>query len=79
MILKDFITNYVDHNAMVRLWKDVQGGHSALYHTNYVEMAHEIISGEGQMSIFLDYPVKHIVCILVRGPYSEAINIVIKF
>jgi hypothetical protein len=38
----------------------------------------EIVKGEGKYAPYINHKVLYVASILVRGPYSEAINIVIE-
>ena len=79
MKLNEFIENYIEHNSLVRLLYKEKSGHKiVLDNWDDVSMEHEILKGKGKFKNYINYDVLGIVSILVGGPYSEAINIVIK-
>lgn len=79
MILKDFIHEYVEHNSLVRVLYKHKGGHKLILDDwDDVDMDWEIVRGEGKYAPYINHKVLYISSILVRGPYSEAINIVIE-
>ena len=78
MILKDFIEEFVEPNTLIRLWKKIKGGHQPLFDsTDMVEMEWRIKKGEGIYKGLEDSPVVGVTDILVKGNYTEAVNIVI--
>lgn len=78
MILKDFIEEFVEPNTLIRLWKKIKGGHQLLFDsTDMVEMEWKIKKGEGIYKGLEDSPVVGVTDILVKGNYTEAVNIVI--
>jgi hypothetical protein len=79
MILKDFIHEYVEHNSLVRVLYKNTGGHKLILDDwDDVDMDWEIVRGEGKYAPYINHKVLCVASILVRGPYSEAINIVIE-
>lgn len=79
MKLKDFIDEYIEHNSLVRVLYKIPGGHELILNDwDEVDMDHQIIKGKGKYSPYINHEVVGIACISVRGPYSEAINIVIE-
>jgi hypothetical protein len=79
MKLGEFIEKYIEHNSLVRLLYKEKGGHRiVLEDWNDVSMEHEILKGKGKYSDFINNEVIGIASILIDGPYSESINIVIK-
>lgn len=79
MILKEFIENYIEHNSLVRVLYKNPGGHKVVLNDwDDVAMDWEIIKGEGKYAPYINHEVLGIASILVRGPYSESINIVIE-
>ena len=78
MILKDFIEEFVRPNTLIRLWKETKGGHQPLFDPkDLVEMEWRIKRGEGIYKGLEDSPVVGVTDILVKGNYTEAVNIVI--
>ena len=75
MNLREFITNYVAHNTLVRVWKKEGGCHRLL--GNGPSMEWEILKGKVEESKYLDNKVKHVTDILCEN-YHEAVNIVIE-
>ena len=79
MILKDFIHEYVEHNSLVRVLYKHKGGHKLILDDwDDVDMDWEIVRGEGKYAPYINHKELYLASILVRGPYSEAINIVIE-
>ena len=79
MILKEFVDQFINHNALVRLVYKIPGGSKLVLHSwDDVDMAWSVVKGEGKFSLYVNHQVIHITDISVRGPYSEAINIVIE-
>jgi hypothetical protein len=79
MILKDFIKEYVEGNSLVRVLYKNPGGHKlVLDDWNDVAMDWEIVRGQGKYAAYINHKVLGVTSIVVRGPYSEAINIVIE-
>jgi len=80
MTLKEFIDEYIERNSMVRiLYKDKPGSYRIILNDwDEVCMEWEIIKGKGKYAPYINHKVLGIASISVRGPYSEAINIVIE-
>lgn len=80
MKLKEFVEQFVEGNSIVRLWHPISGGHHRIVgeDMNVVDMAWKIVSGEGVYSNLVDSEVIGLTSILVGGPYSEAVNLVIE-
>lgn len=79
MKLDEFIEIYIEHNSLVRLLYKEKSGHRIVLDTwDDVSMEHEILKGKGKFKDYINYDVKGITSVLVGGPYSEAINIIIK-
>jgi len=79
MKLNEFIENYVEHNSLVRLlYKEKSGHRIVLESWDDVSMEHEILNGKGKFKDYINYEVLGVTDVLTGGPYSEAINIVIK-
>ena len=79
MTLKDFINEYVESNSLVRLLYKNPGGHKTVLNDwDIVAMDWEIVRGQGPYSPYINHKVLYVASILVRGPYSESINIVIE-
>jgi hypothetical protein len=79
MTLKDFIHEYVEHNSLVRVLYKNPGGHKTVLNDwDDVDMDWEIVKGEGKYAPYINHKVLCVTSISVRGPYSEAINIVIE-
>jgi hypothetical protein len=79
MTLKDFINDYVEGNSLVRvLYKNTAGHKTVLQDWDDVDMDHQIIKGKGKYATYINHKVIGLTSILVRGPFSEAINIVIE-
>lgn len=79
MILKEFVDNFINHNSLVRLVYKIPGGNKVVLNTwDEVSMAWEISKGEGKYAPYINHKVLYVTSISVRGPYSEAINIVIE-
>jgi hypothetical protein len=79
MILKDFIKEYVEGNSLVRVLYKNPGGHKlVLDDWNDVAMDWEIVRGQGKYASYVNHKVLCVASILVRGPYSEAVNVVIE-
>jgi len=72
MQLQEFIEKSIGKNTLIRLWYKVQGGHEMVI-PEKVWMEWELIKTD-----FAWNEVMYVTDILVRGHYSEAINIVIK-
>lgn len=79
MILKEFIDEYIEHNSLVRVLYKHKGGHKLILNDwDDVDMDHQIIKGKGKYAPYTNHKVLGVASIEVRGPYSEAINIVIE-
>ena len=79
MTLKEFIDEYIQHNSLVRVLYKHQGGHKLVLNDwDEVDMDHQIIKGKGKYAPYINHKVLGVTSISVRGPYSEAINIVIE-
>jgi hypothetical protein len=79
MTLKEFINEYVEGNSLVRvLYKNPGGYKTVLNDWDDVAMDHQIVKGKGKYAPYINHKVIGLISILVRGPYSEAINIVIE-
>ena len=79
MTLKEFIDEYIEHNSLVRVLYKNPGGHKTVLNDwDDVAMDWEIVKGEGKYAPYINHKVLYVASILVRGPYSEAINIVIE-
>ena len=79
MTLKEFIKEYIQPNSLVRVLYKNPGGHKLVLNDwNEVAMDWEIVKGRGKYGPYINHKVLGIASILVRGPYSESINIVIE-
>lgn len=79
MKLKKFIKKYIDHNSLVRLLYENEGGHEIVCDDwDDVSMEHEILKNKGIYKKYIKHKVIGITSILVSGKYSESINIVIE-
>jgi hypothetical protein len=79
MTLKEFTENYIEHNSLVRVLYKHKGGHKLILNDwDEVDMDHQIIKGKGKYAAYINHKVLGVASILVRGHYSEAINIVIE-
>lgn len=79
MTLKEFIKEYIQPNSLVRVLYKNPGGHKLILNDwNEVAMDWEIVKGVGKYGPYINHKVLGIASILVRGPYSESINIVIE-
>jgi hypothetical protein len=79
MTLKEFIEKYIEHNSLIRVVYKNKGSHKLVLNSwSDVDMEHQIIKGKGKYAPYINHKVIGIACILVIGPYSEAINIVIE-
>ena len=79
MKLTEFIEQFIEHNSLIRLLYKEKGGHKIVLNDwNEVSMEHEILNNKGKYKSFKNHEVLGITSILAPGPYSEAINIVIK-
>jgi hypothetical protein len=79
MILKEFVDQFINHNSLVRLVYKIPGGNKLVLDSwDDVDMAWSIVKGKGKFSLYINHEVIHITDISVRGPYSEAVNIVIE-
>jgi hypothetical protein len=82
MILKDFVTNFIRPNSLVKLWVPIKGGHKQLIEGSealdgtFMEWA--ILRKSCPFNTYLNNEVLGVTDILTKGPYPEAINIVIK-
>lgn len=86
MKLRDFISNFVCSNSLVRLWKPIRGGHEIVYKKDGgrpgklddVCMEWELLKNKRWQSEYGDCRVIGVNDICVDGFYREAINIVIE-
>ena len=79
MELKEFIDKYIEHNSLVRVLYKHKGGHKVVLNDwDDVAMDWEIVKGQGKYAPYINHKVLGIASILVRGPYSEAVNVVIE-
>ena len=79
MTLKEFISECVEHNSLVRvLYKHKSGHKTVLDNWDDVAMDWEIIKGEGKYAPYINHKFLYVASILVSGPYRESINIVIE-
>lgn len=79
MTLKEFIEKFVESNSLIRLLYKTTSGHEIVLNDwNQVSMEWEILKNEGKYKDYVNANVISITDILVPGPYSEAINIVIE-
>ncbi len=72
MQLKEFIEKFIGINSQIRLWYKSGSFHEMVIHDK-IWMEWELIKTDFAWS-----EVEYVTDILVRGPYTEAINIVIK-
>jgi hypothetical protein len=72
MNLKDFIEEFIGHNTLIRLWYKHGPGH-VMVNGDKPEMEWEVQKGK-----YANNQVKYIKDIVIRSPYSEAVNIVIE-
>lgn len=73
MELKEFIENFVARNTLVRFWTKIKGGHELVGDKGSLQM-----EWEAKKSKLATRKVLGVTDILVPGPYSEAVNIVIE-
>jgi hypothetical protein len=79
MTVIDFISQYVQHNSLVRLvYKNPNGHKTVLNDWSDVSMEHEITKGRGKFAAFTKHEVVGVASILTPGSYADAINIVIE-
>jgi len=79
MTLKEFTENYIEHNSLVRVLYKEKGGHRIVLNDwNDVDMDHQIVKGQGKYAPYVNHKVLGVTSIVVRGPYSEAVNVVIE-
>jgi hypothetical protein len=81
MKLGEFIEKFIEHNSLIRLvYKDDSGYEhkTVLNDWDDVSMEHEILKGRSKNRHYIGNEVLGIASILVIGPYSDAINIVIE-
>lgn len=79
MKLGEFIENFVNHNSLIRLIYKEKGNYRIVNQSwDDVSMEWEILKGKGKNRHYINNEVLGITDILVKGPYSEAINIVIE-
>lgn len=78
MILSKFIEKFIEPNTIIRLvYKDI-GGHKLIHQSwDDVSMEWEILKGEGKNKNYINSNVIGVTGILISGPYSDAVNIVI--
>jgi hypothetical protein len=71
MTLAEFVTKHVNHNAIIRIWEKVQGGHKQIGDTM---MAHKVSE-----SLLANRNFKYVTDIVVtHEAHPEAINLVIE-
>ena len=79
MKLKEFIKTFVEPNTMIRLLFKNKSGHEIVGQDwNDVCMEWELLRGKGNFRHYINNNVIGVTDILVKGPYAEAINIVIE-
>lgn len=79
MKLKDFVSTFVCHNSLIRLWVPIKGGHKMLHkNDDSVCMEWQLLKNETWQSLYNDCEVIGVKDIVVDDFYREAINIVIK-
>lgn len=79
MILKEFVENFVCINSLIRLWYPIKGGNEMVISGDKsVCMEHQLIRCEGIYKKYVNHNVIGVTDIVFRGPYPEAINIVIE-
>ena len=79
MILKDFITQYVEHNSLVRLVYKMGSGHKTVLNDwSEVSMDWEITKEKGKYAPYVNHEVICIASIFTPNSYPDAINLVIK-
>ena len=79
MKLTEFIENFIEHNSLIRLVYKIKNGHEVVAEDwDKVSMEHEVLKTKGIYRHYKDNKVLGICSILVNGPYSDAINIVIE-
>jgi hypothetical protein len=79
MTLQEFVKYYVEANSLVRVLYKEKGGHRIVLNDwNDVDMDHQIVKGVGKYAAYINHKVLGVTSIVVRGPYSESINIVIE-
>ena len=84
MQLKRFVKKYVDPNAVVRLWRQIPGGHEMISAPNptgkasdSVAMAWALTDGGSWMHSYRRHRVVNVFNCDVYGEFSDAINICI--
>lgn len=79
MTLQEFVKDYVEANSLVRVLYKEKGGHRIVLNDwDDVDMDHQIVKGKGKYAPYVNHKVIGIASISVRGPYSEAVNVVIE-
>lgn len=83
MTLKDFVTQFLDHNAMFRVLikctPEQEGNHMVVADDwDTVDMCHAISKGYSKFNNYADVKVVHVVSVDTRGHYPDAINIVVE-
>jgi len=80
MKLKEFVEKFVEHNTLIRLLYKNKGGHEVVLNDwDDVSMEHELLKGKGKFKNYADHKVRGVTDVLVvKSPYSEAVNIVIE-
>jgi len=79
MIVGEFVEKYIEHNSLIRLVYKKRSGHRLVLNDwNDVSMEHELLKEKGKFKDYFNNEVIGIASILVRGCYTEAINISIK-
>lgn len=79
MKLKEFVEKFIEPNSLVRLLYKTNDGHMIVGKDwNSVCMEHDILYQKGKFRHYINNEVIGIASILIYGPYSESINIVIE-
>lgn len=86
MKLKNFVERYVCRNTLIRLWEPCVNGYKMIFREDLTKpnnidevcMEWELLQRKHWLSDYLYRDVVGVTDIVVQGPYSEAINIVIK-
>lgn len=79
MKLKDFVSEFIEPNSVIRLWKTTKGGHDLIAkNDDDVSMNWEITDEIGIYKDYVNNEVKGVTDILLPDSfYKEAINITI--
>jgi len=79
MELKEFVTQFVCDNTLIRLWFELEESSGHIMACNDLAMEHEIMKGKGRLADFSKNKVIGVKDILIPdGRYVEAVNIVIE-